>query len=72
MALSFDVRGLPECCGIGLLPGEPRTDCPRCRARYDTALLLQGIRSARQGDIVGINGGFARLQAPAGRAARSS
>lgn len=48
MALVFDTRGLPECCGIGLLPGEPHTECPRCRARYDTALLAQGVNRLRR------------------------
>lgn len=54
MALIYDVRGLPECCGIGLVPGEPHTRCPRCNARYDTAKLAQEISKLRYGATPGL------------------
>jgi hypothetical protein len=66
MALNFDLRGLPECCGIGLVPGEPHTDCPRCHARYNTALLAQGINRVRRGESSAIPAGFALIQTPDG------
>lgn len=54
MALIYDVRGLPECCGIGLVPGEPYTACPRCKARYDTARLAQEINRLRYAATAGL------------------
>lgn len=68
MALTFDGRCLPQCCGVGLVPGEPHTQCPRCFARYDTALLAQGIGKMRNGDTAVLTPGYARLHSRAARA----
>ncbi|HJU70468.1 MAG TPA: hypothetical protein VJ603_01340 [Paucimonas sp.] len=49
MAVSFDRNGLPSCCGVGLIPGEPQTECPRCRARYDTSVLSLAVQELKAG-----------------------
>ncbi len=49
MAVSFDRSGLPACCGVGLVPGEPQTECPRCHARYDTAVLSRAVQDLKSG-----------------------
>ncbi|TFW09586.1 hypothetical protein E4K72_05205 [Oxalobacteraceae bacterium OM1] len=47
MSLTYDVFGLPSCCGVGLLPGDPHTECPRCSARYDTEALALHVQHAK-------------------------
>ncbi|HEY8608202.1 MAG TPA: hypothetical protein VIM12_13890 [Noviherbaspirillum sp.] len=47
MALTFDESGLPRCCGVGLVPGEPYTACQVCAGRFDTQMLVGEIMKIR-------------------------
>jgi len=47
MALTFDHKGLPTCCGVGMVPGTPHTACQVCRTRFDTQTLSKEIMRLR-------------------------
>ena len=47
MALTFDHKGLPTCCGVGMVPGNPHTACQVCHTRFDTQMLSREIMRLR-------------------------
>lgn len=53
--LSFDQGGLPTCCGSGLIPGEPYTECQLCRTRFDTERLASEMLRLRAGKLRPVN-----------------
>lgn len=48
MALAFDFNNLPTCCGVGLVPGDPRTVCQICHSQFNTQTLSNEIMQLRR------------------------